>query len=152
MTVRLSGRRGLPRIDRPRLRRRAVAVLRALGRCDAELSVALVDDASIAALNARYRGREGPTDVLSFSLLEGVHAARRGALLGDVVVSLETAERQARRGRRSLDDEVLRLLIHGVLHLLGHDHERDDEARAMQAEERRIARAVAGGALGRGAP
>jgi probable rRNA maturation factor len=145
MTVRLTGRRGLPRIDRPRLRRRAAAVLRAMGRGEAELSVALVDDAAIAALNARYRGRQGPTDVLSFSLFEGAHAERRGALLGDVVVSLETAERQARRGRRSLDDEVLRLLIHGALHLVGHDHEREDEARAMRAEERRIQRAVACG-------
>ena len=68
--------------------------------------------------------------MLSFSLLEGAHAERRGALLGDVVVSLDTAAVQARRARRTLDDEVLRLLIHGTLHLLGHDHERDDEARA----------------------
>lgn len=143
MSVRLSGRRGLPRVDRRRLRRRAQAILRALDRADAELSLTLVDDAAIADLNARYRGRPGATDVLSFSLLEGPHAERRGALLGDVVISLETAERQARRARRSLDEEVLRLLIHGALHLVGHDHERAAEARAMRAEERRIRRAVA---------
>ena len=140
MTVRLSGRRGLPKVDRARLRRRAGAILRALDRGDAELSVTLVDDSTMRVLNARYRGIDAPTDVLSFSLLEGDHAERRGGLLGDVVVSLETALRQARRGRRSLDDEALRLLIHGVLHLVGHDHERDDEARLMRAEERRIRR------------
>jgi rRNA maturation RNase YbeY len=108
----------------------------------AELSIALVDDEAIAELNVRYREREGPTDVLSFSLEEGPHAERRGALLGDVVVSLETAERQARRARRRLDDEVLRLLIHGTLHLVGHDHEKDEEARRMRAEERRLWRAL----------
>ena len=138
MTVRLSGRRGLPPVDRARLRRRAARLLRALDLRGAELSIRLVDDAEIAQLNQRFRGRRGPTDVLSFSLVEGAHAARRGALLGDVVVSLETAARQAARGRRPLESEVLRLLIHGALHLIGHDHVRAGEARAMRAEERRV--------------
>jgi probable rRNA maturation factor len=140
MTVRLQGRRG--GLDRRRLRRRAVHLLRELGRPKAELSIALVDDAEIAELNARYRGVEGATDVLSFSLLDGAHAEHRGALLGDVVVSLDTAAVQARRARRSLDDEVLRLVIHGALHLVGHDHERADEARRMRAEERRLWKAL----------
>ena len=145
MTVRLVGRRGLPRVDRRRLRSRAARLLRELGCARSELSIALVDDATIAGLNTRYRGRARPTDVLSFSLVDGAHADRRGRLLGDVVVSLETAESQARRGRRSLDDEVLRLVIHGTLHLLGHDHDRDADARRMQAEERRVWRAVRSG-------
>jgi probable rRNA maturation factor len=140
MTVRVHGRRGP--VDRRRLRGRAVRLLREVGRPQAELSIALVDDAEIAELNARYRGVEGATDVLSFSLPDGAHAERRGALLGDVVVSVDTASVQARRGRRSLDDEVLRLLIHGTLHLLGHDHERSDDARRMRAEERRIWKAL----------
>lgn len=142
MTVRLSGRRGLPPVDRGLLRRRARAILRLVDRPDAELSVALVDDAQIAELNERYRHRRGATDVLSFSLLEGDHAQRRGPLLGDVIVSLETAARQARHRRRRLEDEVVRLLIHGTLHLLGHDHEEAAEARAMRAEERRLWRAL----------
>jgi len=146
MTVRVSGPpRGaeLPAPDRRLLRLRAGRVLAALGRRDAELSVALVDDAAIAALNGRYRGRARPTDVLSFSLLQGDHAERRGALLGDVVIGVETAARQARRRRVRLDDEVARLLIHGVLHLVGHDHEEPDEARRMRAEERRLWQALA---------
>ena len=140
MTVRLSGRRG--DLDRRRLRSHAVRLLRAVGWPRAELSIALVDDAAIAELNARYRGIASATDVLSFSQLDGERIDRRGALLGDVVVSLDTAAVQARRGRRTLDDEVLRLVIHGTLHLLGHDHERDDEARRMRAEERRVWRAL----------
>jgi probable rRNA maturation factor len=140
MTVRLHGRRA--GLDRRRLRSRAVRLLRELGRPEAELSIALVDDAAIAALNAHYRGISGATDVLAFSLREGEYAEHGGAMLGDVVVSLDTAAAQARRARRTLDDEVLRLLIHGTLHLLGHDHERADEARRMRAEERRVWRAL----------
>ena len=144
MTVRISGppRGAGAGLDRALLARRARTVLRLLGHARSELSLALVDDAAIAVLNERDRGKPGPTDVLSYSLLEGAHAERRGALLGDVVISVDTAGRQARRAGRSLDDECLRLLVHGVLHLLGHDHEKDDEARRMRAEERRLLRAV----------
>ncbi|MFP8876063.1 MAG: rRNA maturation RNase YbeY [Myxococcota bacterium] len=138
MSVRLSGPRGLPALDRRRLRGRAQRMLRALEMPGAEISISLVDDSAISELNATYREKQGATDVLSFSLLEGDHSERRGALLGDVVVSLETAARQAARGGRSLDQEVLRLLIHGALHLLGHDHEEAGEARRMRAEERRL--------------
>ena len=113
-------------------------MLRALEMPDAEISISLVDDSAISELNAAYRKKQGATDVLSFSLLEGEHSERRGALLGDVVVSLETAARQAARGGRSLDQEVMRLLIHGALHLLGHDHQQAGEARRMRAEERRL--------------
>jgi rRNA maturation RNase YbeY len=146
MSVRLSGPpRGaeLPALDRGLLRRRAGRVLAALGCRGAELSVALVDDAAIAALNGRYRGKPRPTDVLSFSLLDGAHAERRGALLGDVVIGVAAASRQARRARRSLDDELARLLIHGVLHLVGHDHGEAAEAARMRAEERRLWRTLA---------
>jgi probable rRNA maturation factor len=145
MTVRLSGparRRALPAVDRGLLRARARRVLREIGRRDAELSIALVDDAGIRALNAAWRGRDRATDVLAFSLEEGPHAERRGALLGDVVIGVETAARQARARRRDLDDEVARLLVHGALHLIGHDHVRAGEARRMRAEERRILRAL----------
>jgi probable rRNA maturation factor len=132
----------LPAVDRRLLRSRAARVLQALSRTRSELSIALVDDATIADLNARYRGKSRATDVLSFSLIEGEHADRGGNLLGDVVISVETAARQARRAHRGLDAEVARLLIHGTLHLMGHDHETDDEARTMRAEERRLWRAI----------
>lgn len=121
---------------------RARRILDALDDADSELSLAIVDDTEIRDLNARFRDKDRATDVLSFSLLEGDHADFRGGLLGDVVISLETARRQARARHRALDDEMARLLIHGVLHLLGHDHERDDEARAMRAEERRLWKAL----------
>jgi len=145
VTVLLTGpdpREGLPAVDRRLLRSRAARILRDLTHGSSELSIALVDDATIADLNERYRGESHPTDVLSFSLLEGEHADRGGNLLGDVVISVETAARQARRAHRGFDAVVARLLVHGTLHLLGHDHEKDVEARAMRAEERRLCRAI----------
>lgn len=124
--------------DTARLTRAAERLLARVGRPEAELSVALVDVPAMAELNATWRGREGPTDVLSFSLLEGEGAEHRGALLGDVVLCVPVAASQARALGHGLDEELLRLLIHGTLHLLGFDHEREDEAAAMQSEERRL--------------
>jgi rRNA maturation RNase YbeY len=141
MTVRLSGperRQGLPVVDRRLLRARGARLLAALARRRAELSIHLAADAEIAQLNAGFRGRPSPTDVLAFSLLEGEGSEHSGSLLGDVVIGVETAARQARARRRALDDEVARLLIHGTLHLLGFDHERAEDARRMRAEERRL--------------
>jgi probable rRNA maturation factor len=135
--------RGAARFDRALLRRRARGVLAAQGLAEAELSLALVSDAESAALNRAHRGRRGPTDVLSYSLLEGAHAERRGALLGDVVIAMGVAAQQAERIGHSLDDELLRLLIHGVLHLLGFDHQRAADARRMRARERALWDAVA---------
>lgn len=138
----IRGSRAGTTVDLARLRRRAAAILRATGQAGAELSISLVDDPSIRELNGRYRGKPRPTDVLSFSLVEGEFADRRGKLLGDVVISVDTAARQARERRRGLDDTVTKLLVHGVLHLLGHDHEEDTEARRMLAEERRVWRVL----------
>ena len=135
---------GLPAFDERGFRARAEAVLASAGVPDAELSIALVDDEAIRALNDRYRGRPRPTDVLSFSLLEGPHAEQRGAMLGDVVIAVPYAAAQAEARGHGLDEELLRLLIHGVLHLLGFDHEREAEARAMEARERAIWSEVAG--------
>ena len=130
--------------DRPRqldvslLASRTRRLLRELGHARSELALSLVADDEIKALNRTWRGRSRPTDVLSFSLLEGEHARHRAGLLGDVVIGLEVARKQAARRHRSLDEEVSRLMIHGVLHLLGYDHEKSEETRVMRSEERRL--------------
>ena len=141
MTLRISGpprRRGIPRPDKRLLRSRTTRLLREIDCASSELSLGLVLDVEIAKLNESFRREKGPTDVLAFSLLEGEGVEYRGAMLGDVVVGIETAERQARRSRRSLDDELARLVIHGTLHLIGYDHVRDSDARVMRALERRL--------------
>lgn len=145
MSVRLGGpARRTPGLSRRRLSLYSQRLLDALGQADAELSLALVDDATGAALNQRFRGRAGATDVLSFALGEGAHAQHRGALLGDVVIALGVAQRQAEARGLTLEAECRRLLIHGVLHLLGYDHARPAEARVMQAKERALWRKLAG--------
>lgn len=108
-------------------------MLRALSLADAELSIMLCDDATIHALNRAHRKRNKPTDVLAFALREGEPLAGAEALLGDVVISLDTARRQARERRRELWDEVTLLLAHGLLHLVGFDHRTDAEERLMNA-------------------
>ncbi len=107
----------------------------------AELSVALVDDVQIHALNRRYRTVDRPTDVLSFPAGEAPALDEAPALLGDVVISLETAWRQAAEFGHSPEREVGYLTAHGVLHLLGFDHETDEERVAMRRlEEEALAR------------
>ena len=111
----------------------------------AELSVLLTNDAQIQALNLEHREKDKPTDVLSFPLDEGGGAdgAVSGMrVLGDVVISLDTAARQARGRKRELLPEVRFLLAHGLLHLLGYDHGDPAEKREMDAMTRRLVRAV----------
>ncbi len=114
----------------PALETAASLWLKALGEGEAELSVVLTDEAEIHALNRDYRDRDRPTDVLSFAQREGEDALD-DALLGDVILSVPTAERQARERGHTLEHELLDLLAHGLLHLLGYDHE------ISAAEERR---------------
>ncbi len=113
-----------------------------------EIAVALADDARVRALNARHRGRDAATDVLSFPVIEEVSVEGLAAIaaapgdepapLGDVVVAYETTARDAARLGRPLAHHLAHLVVHGVLHCLGHDHERRAEAEEMEALERRI--------------
>lgn len=123
----------------------ARAILAAVERKRADLTVVLIGDEAIQALNRRYRKKDKPTDVLAFAMLEGMRAPGDEERLGDVVISLDTAARQAKRRRKPLAAEVRTLLIHGVLHLLGYDHERSAaEAKRMKAKEREVAQGLAG--------
>ena len=103
-----------------------------------------MDDEEIRRLNRDWRGKDRPTDVLSFPLQEGAFAGV-GDALGDVVISLPTARRQAGENGFTLVEEVDRLLVHGILHLVGYDHEVSPrEARRMQRQERKLRALLAG--------
>lgn len=108
-----------------------------IGLPDAELSVLFVGDQAMRTLNRRYRGKDRTTDVLSFSLREGGFPSIQPDMLGDIVISVPVAARQARQEGHSISREIDRLLIHGLVHLLGYDHERGHrEAQRMIRKER----------------
>ena len=124
--VRPARRRG---VRAAALRRAVEHVLeRAAPHVAGEVGVVLVSDRTIRDLNRRFRGRDTPTDVLAFPLSEGRTSCEP---FGDVVISHETARRQARRCRARLEAEILRLLVHGTLHLCGYDHHERREAARM---------------------
>jgi probable rRNA maturation factor len=139
MPVRLSVEEGPhPGLDRKEVARRARVVFGALGLGDAELSIVLTDDVRIHALNRVYRGKDRPTDVLAFAMREGELGDVGREMLGDVIVSVETARRQAARARHDVLAEVTMLLVHGTLHLLGWDHETASKDRKMKEETARL--------------
>lgn len=102
-----------------------------------EVSLVLSDDARIRALNKSWRGKDKPTNVLSFPGDDGEEAAF-GPLLGDIVIALETVEREARDLAKPFDEHLTHLIVHGTLHLFGYDHQIDEEAEEMEDAERRI--------------
>ena len=112
---------------------KARKILSALAYLKSELSVVLVDDELMSSLNWQYRRRRGPTNVLTFAMREGEFGEISPELLGDVIISLPTAQRQAEEAGISLDDMISRLLVHGILHLVGFDHEQgEDSVREME--------------------
>lgn len=106
-----------------------------MGYPDAELSIVFVDDCAMRELNRDFRGKDTPTNVISFSMTEGQFGEINPELLGDVVISTETAVREAARWEMAVDDRILQLLIHGMLHLLGYDHEKGDKE-ALDMEQK----------------
>jgi len=115
-----------------------------LGCHDKELSILFTDDGHMAELNHRYLGKSGPTNVLAFPMWDS-HLSETSTpevetpLLGDVVISVDTAIREADASGKTLEKTMDRLLIHGILHLIGYDHEVSDvEAERMEGEEKRL--------------
>jgi len=108
-----------------------------LDQAEAEISVVFVSDKRIHQLNRDYRFVDRPTDVLSFAAQEGEGPHIPG-LLGDVVISTETAKRQSAEYGATFEEELARLLVHGILHLLGHDHHEQAETRRMRSLEKKM--------------
>jgi probable rRNA maturation factor len=115
----------------------AETILSALGYPDSELSVAIVGDRSIRRLNRQYLGRDKPTNVIAFAMQEGPFAEINPDMLGDVVISVDTCASEADAAGISFDARLCFLLLHGILHLTGYDHERSGpvEAELMEARE-----------------
>jgi probable rRNA maturation factor len=108
--------------------RTAVKATLAAENCKGDVAVVLSDDASVQILNRDYRGKDKPTNVLSFE-------AGEEGMLGDVILAYETVAREAAEQGKTLRNHTLHLVVHGVLHLSGHDHEQNDEAKVMEKQE-----------------
>lgn len=111
-----------------------------MGCPEAELSIVIVDDAQIREINRDYLQRDKATNVISFAMQEGEGAGIQPSLLGDVVISAQTAARDAEEAGLPFVSELYFLLLHGILHLLGYDHERgtEEQAAVMEAKEQQI--------------
>jgi rRNA maturation RNase YbeY len=139
MPLTIQNRQRTLRIHTPTIRKRLLQVLEYLGCADQELSVVFASDRFLRTLNRTYRQKDRPTNVLAFPQQPLGAEAPATSLLGDVVVSLPTAAREAQALQQPLEDRVLYLLIHGLLHLLGYDHEQSAaERRRMEAREHDI--------------
>ncbi len=108
-----------------------LTTLKAHGFVNYELSILLTDDAEIQVLNQQYRHIDAPTDVLAFAMREGIGGDLNPELLGDLVISVPTAQRQSVAHGHSLDIELAILSVHGTLHLLGYDHQTPEQAEIM---------------------
>jgi probable rRNA maturation factor len=139
MEVLIDNRQNRQPIPLKKIKQAAQVVLNALDCPEAELSIVIVDDAEIAELNQRYLQRSGPTNVLAFPMQEGEFGEISPHLLGDVVISSDTAAREGREAGIPMVAHLIALLVHGILHLLGYDHETEPaQAREMDAKSREL--------------
>lgn len=139
MGVLIQNLQHIQKINLREIRKKAQRVLEALGLTEKELSILLTDDSTIAELNQRYLQRARPTNVIAFPMQEGPYSEINPQIVGDVVISVETAHRQSKEAGLSPSCVLERLLVHGILHLSGYDHERSDsEAHLMEKKEEEI--------------
>ena len=140
MTILIENRQKKQSIPLKRLEQVAQKILSVSGCPEAELSILLVDDEQIHQINRDYLDHDYPTNVISFAMQEGEGGDIQPDLLGDVVISTETAARDAAEADASFESELYFLLLHGILHLLGYDHERgsEEDARRMELREEEV--------------
>lgn len=140
MAIAIRNQQKKVKIDLRQTRRFIQKLLRLVECRDKEISLLLVDDEQIQEINKRYLGRNAPTNVISFALAEGEFGGINPNILGDIVISVDTALRDSERGNIPLTDELHFLIIHGLLHILGYNHENDDpeETERMQKKEQEL--------------
>ena len=139
MEIVVQNRQKRQRVRPEKAKKMAERILSDLECHESELSILLVDDDEMTQLNREYLSRDHPTNVLAFPMREGKDKHLHPALLGDVVISAETAEREAQQRDVTLEEEMALLLVHGILHLLGYEHENTpEEAATMEAAEQKI--------------
>ena len=140
MKIDIQNLQSVAKIDKNKVIECAEAVLKAMGESDAELSLVLVNDMHIRNLNWKYRRNDSATDVLAFPMRDSRRLS--GAILGDVVISVETAKREAKKRKKDLQDELDLYFVHGILHLLGYDDEKIRARKKMKEKEKELIQLV----------
>jgi len=140
MKIQIENKQTKIKIERRKIRSTVLKLLKIMDCANKELSISFVDDNAIKQLNNHYLQRNNSTNILSFSLQEGKYSNINPDILGDIVISAETAQRDAAIGDISLSEEINFLIIHGLLHLLGFNHEKTTKAQTtkMQIKEREL--------------
>ena len=139
MEVLINNRQSRHKISLKKTKQKVQVILNALGCHDGEISILIVDDPQIEKLNQQYFNREGPTNVISFAMREGEFSDLSPHLLGDVVISTDTAAQEAQIAAMSMEQRFTELLVHGILHLMGFDHETSEkDARIMEDKTREL--------------
>jgi rRNA maturation RNase YbeY len=139
MEVQIKSQQKIPGLKSLTIKRKLKTVLKDLGFHDGELSVLFTDDQHMAQLNRRFLGREGSTNVLAFPMSDGHPSDDDFGMLGDIVISVDRAIHESKESNEPLEETIYRLLLHGLLHLLGYDHESSPgEARRMEKEHGRL--------------
>jgi probable rRNA maturation factor len=143
MEVLIDNRQKKYKISMTTIQQKTRYILNALACHDAELSILIVDDPQIAILNKKHLHRHGPTNVIAFPMRTDPFSKINPELLGDVVISIETAEKEGRSIGISMEERFTQLLVHGVLHLLGYDHETSEqEADRMEKKSDEILKLI----------
>jgi probable rRNA maturation factor len=135
MEVLIENRQSTHRLPEQKIQMTARRILSALDYPEAQLSILIVNDDQIAELNQAYLNHAGPTNVISFPMQEGQFSDITPGLLGDVVISVDTAHREAADAGMEMTDRFNQLLIHGILHLVGYDHVNSEEAAAAMEKK-----------------
>jgi probable rRNA maturation factor len=140
MKLHIDNKQARVKIEKRDIRRTVSRIFKLLDCVDNELSIVFTDDDHIKRLNRQYLGKNKATNVLSFPLLEGKYFNINPRMMGDIVISVDTAEKDARKGNLSLQQEIDFLLIHGILHLLGYNHENTspEKANDMSIKEKEL--------------
>ena len=140
MKIQIANKQNKIKVAKRDIRSTAIKLLKYLNCTDKEISISFVDDKTIQQLNYQYLERNKPTNVLSFSLQEGEFSNINPLILGDIVISVDTAQQEASLRSFTFEQEINFLIIHGLLHLLGYNHENTtkEEARKMKKKEKNL--------------
>jgi len=136
MKIQIGNQQKRIKIDKRKIRVKVTKLLKLLDCGNKEISITFVDDETIQRINQQYLSKDRPTNVISFSLQEGEFGDMNPEILGDVVISVDTARQDAEKGHFSFDEEILFLIIHGLLHLLGYNHENTSKGNTLRMAQK----------------